>query len=234
MTPPGPGRAAEVAGNLVAVIGRIGSACLVAGRTPGDVALVAITKTFPLADVEHLAAAGQHVFGESRDQEGRAKAAARPDLRWHFVGRLQTNKARSVGAWADVIQSFDRAELAGPLARGATEAGRPAPQVLIQVSLDGDPARGGAASRDVLAVAAAATAAGLSVGGVMAVAPLGSEPARAFAALRGIRDGLLAEVPTAHWISAGMSGDLEAAVAEGATHVRIGSALLGRRPPPTG
>ncbi|HVU74807.1 MAG TPA: YggS family pyridoxal phosphate-dependent enzyme [Mycobacteriales bacterium] len=227
-------RGAEVAANLGDVRARIAAACAAAGRDAGDVELVAITKTFPLTDVEHLAAAGQHVFGESRDQEGRAKAAARADLEWHFVGRLQTNKARSVGGWARVVESFDRAELAAPLARGAAEVGAAAPIVLIQVSLDGDPERGGARPADVARVAAAATAAGLDVRGVMAVAPLRADPQRAFAQLRSVRDGLSSELPGARWISAGMSGDLEAAVAEGATHVRIGSALLGRRPPPTG
>ena len=227
-------RGAQIVANLADVRTRIAAACLAAGREPGAVELVAITKTFPASDVDLLAAAGQRTFGESREQEGRAKAAARGDLDWHFVGRLQSNKARSAGSWADVVQSFDRAELAAPIAQGADAAARPAPVVLVQVSLDGDPDRGGAAPADVLAVAAAAVSAGLRLRGVMAVAPLAAEPRRAFAELRSISDGLCSEHPEARWISAGMSGDLEAAVAEGATHVRIGSALLGRRPPATG
>jgi len=198
------------------------------------VEILAVTKTFPLADVEHLAAAGQRAFAESRDQEGAAKAAARPDLRWHFVGRLQTNKARSVGGWAHVVQSFDRAELAAPLARGAAEAGAEPPVVLVQVSLDGDPARGGVVPDGVRPLADAAASAGLTVGGVMAVAPLGADLAQAFGALQHVSAQLRATHPGAVWISAGMSGDLEAAVAAGATHVRVGTALLGGRPPVTG
>jgi pyridoxal phosphate enzyme (YggS family) len=227
-------RRAEIAANHAAVQARIGAACVAAGRHRADVHLVAVTKTFPLTDVEHLAGIGQRDFAESREQEAAPKARARPDLAWHFVGSIQGNQARAIGTWADVVHSYDRSGLAAGLARGADEAGRPAPDVLVQVSLDGDPARGGLAPAEVGPAADAAAAAGLPVRGVMAVAPLGTDPARAFARLREVAEVLRATHEGAVWISAGMSGDLEAAIAEGATHVRIGAALLGRRPAPSG
>ena len=226
-------RREELAANLAAVEERIAAACAAAGRTRDEITLVAISKTWPAGDVALLHELGVTDFGENRDQEAAPKAAAVPDVRWHFVGGLQTNKARSVASYADVVQSLDRLALVGALSAGAVRAGRVV-EVLVQVSLDGDPHRGGALPADVPAIAAAAAdAEGLRLGGVMAVAPLGVDPAPAFARLVDVARRLQGDHPAARTISAGMSADLEAAVAAGANALRVGTALLGHRPPVT-
>lgn len=224
-------RAAELAAALAALEQRLLAACEAAGRARADVRLVAVTKTHPASDVEVLRDLGVADFGENRDQEARDKAVAVPDVRWHFVGAVQTNKARSVATYADVVHSVDRPGLVRALSRGADRAGRVL-DVLLQVSLDGDPARGGALPADVPALAEQAAAAdGLRLAGVMAIAPLDGDPAQAFARLAEVSARLRADHPGARAISAGMTGDLEQAIAAGATHVRVGTALLGRRPP---
>jgi len=226
-------RLAELAGHLEAVRARIAAACAAAGRPAGAVTLIAVTKTFPAADVILLNRLGLTDFGENRDQEAAPKAAecaaAGLALRWHFVGQLQVNKAASVVSYADVVHSVDRQRLVTALGRRATAAGREI-GCLVQVSLDDDPGRGGAAPSQVSALAdAIAAEPGLSLGGVMAVAPLGAAPRPAFARLREIAESVRSQHPAAGVISAGMSGDLDEAIAEGATHVRIGTALLGGR-----
>jgi pyridoxal phosphate enzyme (YggS family) len=213
-------------------------ACAASGREPGEITLVVVTKTYPATDIALLAGLGVRDIGESRHQEAAAKhedlADAGPggaQLRWHFIGRLQSNKARAVAGYADVVHSIDRVSLLEPLARGARESGRTV-ECLVQVSLDGDPGRAGARPADVPALAAAIAACdGLVVRGVMAVAPIEGSAEDAFTLLPGLRQELLAEHPGAAVISAGMSGDLEAAVACGATHLRVGTAILGARPP---
>ena len=144
---PGP-RSAELAGALAVVDARIVAACAAAGRDPAGVTLVVVTKTYPAADLVRLAALGVRDVGENRDQEGAAKHAecSGLSLRWHFIGQLQTNKARSVSAWADLVHSLDRPALAAALDRGASRAGRVL-DCLVQVSLDGDPTRAGFPSR---------------------------------------------------------------------------------------
>ena len=232
MSLPSAGREQELAAALAGLEQRLDRACAQAGRARDEVVLVAVTKTHPLSDVEALAALGVRDLGENRDQEAGAKAAARPDLRWHFVGALQSNKAGSVASYASVVHSVDRASLVRALSAGAVRAGRRV-DVLLQVSLDGDPARSGAVPADLPVLAeATAGADGLRLAGVMAVAPLGVEPERAFAELAGVAARLRADHPQADRISAGMSADLEAAIAAGATYVRVGTALLGLRPPP--
>ena len=230
----GDGRRAELAASLAALRERIAAACKAAGRPAGDVSLIAITKTFPASDVRLLHGLGVLDVGENRDQEAAPKAAAcagLPGLRWHFVGQLQTNKCASVVSYAQVVQSVDRLRLVHALGRHARNTGRVI-TCLVQVSLDGDPARGGAVPADVPGIAAAIAAdEGLALGGVMAVAPLGVPAAEAFAALPGLSAAVRAVRPEAGMISAGMSGDLEEAIAAGATHLRIGTALLGGRPP---
>jgi PLP dependent protein len=197
------------------------------------VTLVAITKTFPASDVRLLWSLGVRDVGENRDQEAAAKAAecaGLAGLRWHFVGQLQTNKAASVVRYASVVHSVDRVRLARALGEQARKAGRVV-SCLVQVSLDADPGRGGALPADVPGVAAAVAAEdGLVLAGVMAVAPLGVPPAEAFAQLPGFSAAVREIRPEAVIISAGMSSDLEAAVEAGATHLRIGTALLGGRP----
>jgi PLP dependent protein len=209
---------------------RIATAAEAAGRPAGEITLIAVTKTFPASDAALLVELGVADLGESRDQEARVKTAEVPAARWHFVGRLQRNKCRSVARYAAAVHSVDRLELVSALADGVRRAERPALLALVQVSVDGDPERGGAVAPAVGEIAAAiADAAELELAGVMAVAPLGADPDAAFAAVREIAAGVRAGHPDATWISAGMSADLESAVAHGATHVRVGSALLGRR-----
>jgi pyridoxal phosphate enzyme (YggS family) len=239
-TPTTDERRAELTANLARVRTRIADACRAAGRDVSEVTMIAVTKTYPAADVLLLAGLGVREVGENRDQEAAPKAAevaaAGAHPRWHFVGRLQRNKCRSVVGYADVVHSVDRVALATALAGAARHRDRPL-DVLVQVSIDGDPDRGGALADDAdpehgLARVAAEVARhdSLRLAGLMAVAPLGWEPDRAFARLAQLSARLRTEYPQATQVSAGMSGDLEAAIAHGATQVRVGSALLGMRP----
>jgi pyridoxal phosphate enzyme (YggS family) len=230
-------RREELVANLAAVEQRISAACAAAGRSRDEVTLIAVSKTWPVDDIALLRDLGVRDFGENRDQEAGPKAAALPDVRWHFVGAVQTNKARRVAAYADVVHSVDRLGLVTALSAGAERAQRVV-EVLVQVSLDGSGAtsqgRGGALPDDVPEIAdAAAEAAGLRLGGVMAIAPLGVDPAAAFGRLAEVAATLRAAHPEARTISAGMSGDLESAVAAGANALRVGTALLGHRTPLT-
>ena len=229
----------EVAANLESVRGRIAAACAAAGRDPAEVTLTVVTKFFPASDVRLLADLGVRHIGENRHQEAEVKAAecADLDLVWHFVGGLQSNKAAAVAAYADVVESVDRAKLLRGLSTGA-HARDHVLDVLVQVSLDdpgsgeGDSGRAGVPPEDVEALAEKVAAAeGLRLRGVMAVAPLGVDPQPGFAKLAEIAERVRLIDPGATWVSAGMSGDFEAAVVSGATHVRIGSAVLGSRPP---
>ena len=237
------GRQAELAARLGAIRARIGAACAAAGREPGELTLIAVTKTYPASDVLALASLGLTDFGENRDQEAAAKAAtvaASQPVSWHFIGQLQANKARSVADYASMIHSVDRVRLVRALGAAARGASREL-CCLVQVSLeeagaDGpgpgrDPqARGGVRPAGLAEVAAAIEAEeGLALGGLMAVAPLNADPRAAFAPLRELSAIVRAVRPSATVISAGMSGDLEQAVASGATHLRIGTALLGDR-----
>lgn len=224
-------RREELAAGLEQTRTRIAAAVAGAGREPGSVDLVVVTKFFPASDVRLLADLGVTDVGENRHQEAEAKAAECVDLglTWHFIGGLQTNKAAAVARYAGVVESVDRIELIPRLARGAAEAGREL-AVLLQVSLEpGAGGRSGAAPADLDRLAEAATQAGLDVRGLMAVAPLGEDPAAAFGRLAEVRAEFLRDRPTATVLSAGMSGDLEQAIAAGATHVRVGSAILGSR-----
>lgn len=239
-----PGREQELRAGLSRTRQRIAAACHAAGR-PDDVRLVVVTKTFPATDVELLAGLGVADVGENRDQEARAKRALLDQsgaaVRWHMIGQLQRNKARSVASWADVIESVDRPELALALERGAEAAGREI-EVLLQVNLDPEPAegRGGVVPERALDLAAVVAAAPhLMLRGVMGVAPHPGSvtPGQATTAARRAFDQLVAlgerlrhEHPTATEVSAGMSGDLEEAIGAGATQVRVGGAILGERP----
>ncbi len=224
----------EVAANLVAVRQRIATACAAAGRDPSEITLIAVTKTYPASDVLHLMELGLTDVGENRDQEAAPKAAevaaAGGKVSWHFIGQLQRNKARSVVTYADMVHSVDSLKLASTL-DGHARALRSTPlQVLIQVSLDKDPQRGGVPPADLAELARSVEGMpGLKLRGLMAVAPLGEPPKLAFARLAQYSTLFQAEHPNATIVSAGMSDDLDAAIAFGATHVRIGSALLGKR-----
>lgn len=237
MRPPDPAagvdREAELSAALAAVEERVVRACTEAGRERSQVTVVVVTKTYPVSDVRLLAGLGVRHVGEARVAEGGEKAQECEglDLTWHAIGQVQTKKANALARWAHLVHSLDRARLATALGRGADLAGREL-DVLVQVSLDGAPERGGALVADVPALAETITGtAGLRLRGVMAIAPVSGDPVKAFARLRQVSDDLRAEHPTAEVISAGMSGDLEAAIAAGATHLRVGTAVLGSRPP---
>ncbi|MGG8408959.1 YggS family pyridoxal phosphate-dependent enzyme [Streptomyces sp. 12297] len=233
-------RKSELAANLARVEGRIASACSAAGRKREEVTLVVVTKTYPASDVRLLAELGVRHVAENKDQDAAPKAAACADLplTWHFVGQLQTNKVRSVAGYAQIVQSVDRPKLVTALSAAAERAGREL-GCLLQVALDAESGtrgeRGGAAPDQIDELARLVTdAPGLRLDGLMTVAPLsgpyaGREQA-AFARLVELSSRLRAAHPTATMVSAGMSGDLEQAVAAGATHVRVGTAVLGDRP----
>ncbi|HKD98997.1 MAG TPA: YggS family pyridoxal phosphate-dependent enzyme [Micromonosporaceae bacterium] len=232
-------RRQAVATNLGRLRARIAAACAAAGRDPGEVTLIAVTKTYPASDVAHLAALGVPDIGENRVQEALPKVddlrAAGVDVRWHHVGQLQRNKSRAVAGYASMVHSVDRLPLVAALGTAREEAraadGVPVLDVLLQVSLDGDTSRGGALAAELPALAdAVAALPALRLAGVMAVAPLSADPGAAFAALADTAYDLRRDHPDATVVSAGMSADLEPAIACGATHVRIGSALLGARP----
>lgn len=223
----------ELRSNLDDVRRRIAGATEAAGRAD-EVGLVVVTKFFPASDVRLLAELGVTDVGENRHQEAQAKAAECADLRlrWHFIGGLQSNKAAAVASYADMVEALDRPKLVGPLNRGAHARGSEV-DVLLQVRLDppGADHRAGADPAALDDLARQVEAAGqLRLRGLMAVAPLGEDPGSAFARLAGVRRDFLAQHPGATVLSAGMSGDLEAAISHGATHVRVGSAVLGPRP----
>lgn len=233
-------RKAELASNLARVEERISAACAAAGRRRDEVTLVVVTKTYPASDVRLLAELGVRHVAENRDQEAAPKAAECSDLplEWHFVGQLQTNKVRSVAGYAHVVQSVDRPKLVNALSGAAVRAGREL-GCLVQVALDAEPgeagSRGGAAPSAVQKLAdVVAAAEGLRLEGVMTVAPLSGPYAgrqlAAFEQLMEISSRMREEHPAANMVSAGMSDDLEDAVLAGATHVRVGTAVLGVRP----
>lgn len=229
-------RRQELAANLAAVEERIATASAAADRDPDSVTLVVVTKFFPASDVRLLADLGVQHVGENRHQEAEPKRAecAHLPLTWHFIGGLQSNKAAAVARYSDVVESVDRAKLLRGLSRGADGRGRPL-DCLLQVALDpGDaaaPGRAGAAVPEVVPLAEQVLGTeGLRLRGVMGVAPLGEPPRPAFERLAEVAARVRQVAPDATWLSAGMSGDLEEAIACGATHVRIGSAVLGPRP----
>jgi len=201
-------------------------------EVPPAVRIVVVTKFHPAELVRELHAAGVRDFGESRHQEAAAKAAALADLDldWHFVGQLQSNKARAVAAYASVVHSLDRESLLGPLS-GAEGA---AVRAFIQVNLTDDPGRGGVLPADLARLADRTLATpGVELVGLMAVAGLGAEPRAEFARVRELRDRVLLPIaPHATGLSMGMSGDYREALTAGATHLRIGTAITGNRPDP--
>ncbi|MFG2832197.1 YggS family pyridoxal phosphate-dependent enzyme [Streptomyces sp. NPDC048434] len=233
-------RKTQLAENLARVEERISAACAKAGRPRDEVTLIVVTKTYPASDVRLLAELGVRQVAENRDQEAAPKAAECADLplTWHFVGQLQTNKVRSVAGYAGIVQSVDRARLVTALSKEAVRAEREL-GCLIQVALDAESGergeRGGVAPDGVEALAEViAGAQGLRLDGLMTVAPLtgpyaGRELA-AFGRLMEMSSDLRAAHPAANMVSAGMSADLEDAVTAGATHVRVGTAVLGVRP----
>ncbi|MGL6236937.1 MAG: YggS family pyridoxal phosphate-dependent enzyme [Segniliparus sp.] len=226
-------RRAELAERLAQVREQVAGACARAGRDPSEVTLLVVTKFFPASDVALLYELGCREFGESRDQEAKSKAAelgeSVREARWHMIGQIQRNKARSIASWAQVVQSVD-----GPRLVAAFEkAGQPL-DVLVQVSLDGDELRSGALPEHVLGLAGQIAATeNLRLRGLMAIPPVAADPAQAYARLARLHDELKAAHPSATMLSAGMSGDFEAAIAAGSSCVRVGTAILGQRPIPS-
>lgn len=231
-------RTAELADRLADLRTRIDTAARAAGRPAGDVRLLPVTKYHPASDNAILYGLGCRAFGESREQDAAAKIAELgfPDAQWHMIGRLQRNKARAVARWAHTVHSVDSERLANALSRGAREAldageRTESLRVLLQVSLDADPARGGVAPADLPALAdLVAAAPGLHLAGLMAIPPLDADSDACFANLAMLHTSILARHADATDLSAGMSGDLESAVAHGSTCVRVGTALMGARP----
>lgn len=217
-----------LAERLEAVRGGIADAARAAGRRPEELTTIVVTKFHPASLVRELAALGVEDVGENRHQEAQEKSAELADLglRWHFVGQLQSKKARQVRRYAQVIHSLDRASLVDALAsdEGVVDG-------FVQLNLTDDPARGGVSDRDLEGlVERVLETPGLRLLGVMAVAPLDEEPASAFERVRRASERVAALAPDATAISAGMSQDYREAIAAGATHLRIGTAITGNRP----
>lgn len=226
-------RRLELQTNLQEVEREISDACIAANRNRSDVTLIAVTKTWPASDVDLLAGLGITDVGENRDQEAKPKheEVLAKNLTWHAIGQLQTNKAKSVAAWADVVHSVDRTDLVTALTKAVTGRERPL-SVLIQANLDPNPTenRGGALPSELLNLAELISQSnGLHLQGIMGVAPLAGNDDLAFSKLQGFASEIQDSFPEANWISAGMSGDFATALKYGATHLRIGSSILGNR-----
>ena len=222
-----------IASALERIQDRIAAACAAAGRRPEEVTLVAVSKTHPAESVAEALAAGQHVFGENRVQEAAAKLPAlrpaHPDMRLHLIGALQTNKARDAVRLADTIESLDRPRLAAALADAMTKEGR-RPRLLVQVNIGEEPQKAGIAPEavdDFLALCREEH--GLEIAGLMCIPPAEDAPGPYFTRMAAMASRLGLKT-----LSMGMSGDFEAAIAEGATHVRVGTAIFGHRPYPAG
>lgn len=234
-------RAQTISQNLASVRSRIRSAAEPVERDPDSITLIAVTKNFPVSDLQILYDLGVREFGENRDQEALAKVGELPsDIDWHFQGQLQSNKLRSISSWAETIHSLDQISHANKLAQiraeKATQADRL--KVFIQVNLDqmgiGTPklSRGGVQPNELEQLTEKVLAfEELELLGLMAVAPLASDPLAAFFTLSEIHQNWLHLAPAARFLSCGMSGDFEAAIRAGATHIRIGSSILGQRQP---
>ena len=209
-------RSEELAANLASVQERI---------TRSDVTLIVVTKTYPVSDVQILKELGVENFGENRTEEGEVKAAAVPAT-WHFQGGIQSRKLKDIVQWADVIHSLDSTEHVLKLGQRAV---RPM-KVFLQLSLDGDPERGGVVESELAALAEVVVAApNLTLAGLMCVPPVSAIAADAFSQIYSVHQRFLRDFPNAQSLSTGMSGDFEVAIDHGATHIRVGSSILGSR-----
>lgn len=227
-------RLADIQSNLEKINSRIAQACSRSKRNISEITLIAVTKTYPASDVDLLKQLGIENVGENKDQEASGKISqVKEKFSWHFIGQLQSNKAKSVVTYAELVHSVDRLSLAKELQKSASAIAKKQ-KVLIQVDLDQsgpDSSRGGVWPADLAALAQfISQSENLELAGLMSVAPLGENPSEAFERLAQIRSDFLKNYPNAVILSAGMSEDLEAAIEHGATHLRIGSALLGERP----
>ena len=219
-------RKAEIVQNLQEVKERIIGAANSVNRDPAEIQLIVVTKTFPISDIEILRELGETNFGENRDQEAGPKAEM-ISATWHFQGQIQSNKIKSICQWADVVHSISSEKEILKFAQSERKH-----QLFLQVSLDGQEGRGGANPADLAQLADLVNESNnLELLGLMAVAPLGVEPDKAFADLAQINQGFAGQFPNSKFLSAGMSGDFEAAIKNGATHIRVGSSILGSRSP---
>ena len=226
-------RVDEISGNLEKVKEQIKLAAASANRLSEEITLVAVTKTFPVSDIEILYSLGIRDFGENRDQEASAKVGLLPkDVRWHFQGQIQSNKLKSITSWASFIHSVDQLKYAQMISDYSADNEKP---IFMQVSLDKPPqSRSGVNPSELLELAGAISALpGIRLQGLMAVAPVNSPAEQAFAELEDIRSDFLSTFPDAKSLSIGMSGDYQIAIKYGATHIRIGSSILGIRSPIT-
>jgi pyridoxal phosphate enzyme (YggS family) len=218
-------RRAEISERLLDVRERIAVAAKKAAREPAEITLIAVTKTFPISDIEILSELGLHEFGENRDSDAAPKAAAVAG-RWHFQGQIQSNKLKSISSWAHVIHSLDELRHFEVIEKFATHP----LDIFLQVNLDGSAQRGGAAIEALYPLASIIQVHPVHrLAGLMAVAPLGIDPEIAFGNLQEIQRGFLCDFPLAKSLSAGMSHDFEIAISYGATHLRIGSQIMGSR-----
>jgi pyridoxal phosphate enzyme (YggS family) len=225
----------ELAQRYNQIVGQVASAAVASGKNPSEITLVVVTKNHPPQLVFDLISFGARDFGENRDQEASPKAkgvlsSSSESMRWHFIGQLQTNKVRSVLEYADLIHSLDRESLLVELQKRTTD--RPKPLgVFIQVNLTEDPARGGVGVQDLEAFATKVVgSAGLRLEGLMGVGGLDKDPEIEFERLAGLSSKLQSLAPEAKGLSMGMSSDFEVAIGYGATHLRIGTAITGKRP----
>jgi len=226
-------RFSELSENMADVRRAVAEACQSVGRSQDEVTIIVVTKTWPASDIRLLAELGATDVGENRDQEARAKHQEMADLglTWHAIGQLQTNKAKSVAIWADVVHSVDRTEIADALDKYAAGRDRPL-KVLLQINLDPVPQdqRGGCLPAEFMKLAEhVLRQEHLELAGVMGVAPLNGDAELAFAQLQACSRELRTLAANATWISAGMSDDFAVAIKYGATHLRIGSLILGHR-----
>ena len=222
-------REIEIAQALKSVEDRIGEAATKAGRARNEITLIAVTKTYPASDVEILRNLGVQNFGENRNEEGVEKSVLVSGT-WHFQGQVQSRKLRDIASWATYIHSLDSADHIGKLSRIATEIGKEI-SIFLQLSLDGAPGRGGVVASEIRALAdSVANLPQIKMVGLMCVPPVELEHERAFSEIADIHQGFLANFPTANFLSAGMSSDYEVAITHGATHLRVGSQILGSRP----
>ena len=224
-------RVDEISANLEKVNEQIKLAAASANRLSEDTTLVAVTKTFPVSDIEILYSLGIRDFGENRDQEASEKVGLLPmDVRWHFQGQIQSNKLKSITSWASYIHSVDQLRYAQMISDYSAGNEKP---IFMQVSLDKLPqSRSGVNPSELLELAGAISALpGIRLQGLMAVAPVNSPAEQAFAELEDIRSDFLSTFPDAKSLSIGMSGDYQIPGKYGATHIRIGSSILGIRSP---
>jgi pyridoxal phosphate enzyme (YggS family) len=214
--------------SLQDVKSRIASAAQLAGRDIAEITLIAVTKTYPVSDVAILRDLGQSNFGENRTEEGSVKSVVVPGI-WHYQGQVQSRKLREIASWANMIHSLDQISHIEKLNRICDETGKKI-GVFIQLSLDGAPDRGGVLEQELGGLAdAVASSTGLELNGLMCVPPVEYEHQKAFAEIAQIHQRFISKFPSAKSLSAGMSSDFEIAIAHGATHIRVGSEILGSR-----